>query len=240
MSDTCEGLCPHTQAPQCWDSVTELLTLGGFKRCVGVALRFNGGLGRAELSVGLGDLFQPQLFWDSTLLEKCWAAKGAIRFLEVIESLRWRQAVQTFRANKTTQMLPFKPSDCRGASLTVGTTGLQIKNFYRPRSHQGFWFHFRFLFVIKLCLKKYIKSETNIWRVGHKKTVTVCTILTVKSLCAVGAQLFHWAALCTGQPNISWASSTPAQAVCGILVLFPTMGKGPLLKKFKGTVISQL
>lgn len=29
-------------------------------------------------------------------------------------------------------------------------------------------------------------------------------------------------------------TAAPAQAMCGILFLFPTMGKGPLVKKFKG------
>lgn len=32
-------------------------------------------------------------------------------------------------------------------------------------------------------------------------------------------------------------TAAPAQAVCGILFLFPTMGNGPLVKKFKGNCL---
>lgn len=78
-----------------------------------------------------------------------------------------------------------------------------------------------------------MESEKNIRRVGHKKTTTVCTIVTFRSFCEVGPQL-----LCAqGSLSTNWASLQQQHRPCvGFCLSSPPWGKGPLLRKSKVTI----
>lgn len=78
-----------------------------------------------------------------------------------------------------------------------------------------------------------MESEKNIWRVGHKKTTTVCTIVTFRFFCEVGPQL-----LCAqGSLSTNWASLQQHHRPCtGFCLSSPPWGKGPLLRKSKVTI----
>lgn len=82
-----------------------------------------------------------------------------------------------------------------------------------------------------------MESETNIWRVGHKKTV--CAILAFRSFCEVGPQLLA-KLLCTqGCLSTNWASPQQQQQhrpCVGFCLSSPPWGKGPLLRKSKVTI----
>lgn len=154
--------------------------------------------------------------------------------------LEMRQAVQTFRDNKTTQMLPFKLSNCRGTSLTVGNNWNTNKELLQTKQllSSGFLVLFQVFICNQIVSWKIYKLwdkhlEDGIQNDSHSmynyyNQISLCTWTPAVPLsCSV---------LRVGKYQLSFTAA-PAQAMGGILFFFPTMGKEPLIKKFKGNCL---